>query len=228
MTTTIKPPRLFRAVETMSLFVCFGFEIVLAHRVGLGIAYHPIGAISAIALVVLGYLAADFISGFVHFIGDSFGTVDMPVLGSTFILPFRSHHDLPNKIRTHDVVETNGNNCFVALFVLIPTVLFVPVREGHAALGFGLFVLVLTSLVSITNQIHKWAHTQKPPRFVRFLQRSGIILSPRRHGPHHRAPHRQGYCITVGIFNDVLDRIGFFPRVERMIRTALRLERARS
>ena len=41
-------------------------------------------------LLVLAYLTADFLSGFVHFLADNFGSYDTPILGPNFIDPFVS------------------------------------------------------------------------------------------------------------------------------------------
>ena len=60
-----------------------------------------------------------------------------------------------------------------------------------------------------TNQIHRWAH-EKAPNWVRFLQRHELILSPRRHAEHHRAPHDIHFCISCGWCNVFLDRIRFW------------------
>src|SRR5215208_153170 len=45
-------------------------------------------------LAALAYLAADFLSGLVHFLADNFGSYDTPIIGPNFIEPFREHHDI--------------------------------------------------------------------------------------------------------------------------------------
>ena len=40
----------------------------------------------------MAYVAADFVSGFVHWLGDTFGEEHWPILGAGFIKPFRDHH----------------------------------------------------------------------------------------------------------------------------------------
>lgn len=224
----VAPPRAFRLVEVAAVVLCIGFDALLTIEIVRGRAHGAPGALAIVGLIVAGYLAADFITGLVHFIGDSFGTVDTPVLGRTFVLPFRSHHDDPGDICEHDFVETNGNNAFATLFVLVPTVLYVPVREGGSALAFGLFVQVMSVLLMLTNQIHKWAHVAEPPRLVRILQRAGVLLSPETHRAHHAPPYGRGYCVTSDIFNRLLDPLGFFPFLERVIRAVLFLPRRTS
>src|SRR5918994_4948991 len=71
-------------------------------------------------IAVLAYLAADFISGFVHFLADNFGSSEMPVIGPHFIGAFREHHVDPKGITRHDLIDTNGNNSLVSLpFMLL-------------------------------------------------------------------------------------------------------------
>ena len=222
-TLSALPPKAFRWVEIASVVTCVAFDGVLAVSVARGLLAGSSSAASAVAVAVLAYLACDLVSGLAHFVGDSFGTVDTPYLGRTFILPFRSHHERPWEIGVHDFVETNGNNAFAALFALVPTVLFVPAHMGGGPTLLGLFTLVFTVSVLLTNQIHKWAHVADPPRPARLLQRAGVFLSPARHRAHHSPPHGRGYCVTSGLFNYVLDPIGFFPWTERVVRALLGL-----
>ena len=56
----------------------------------------------------------------------------------------------------------------------------------------------------LTNQIHKWSHTYKPPALVILAQNCGLILSRKNHGVHHRPPFDKYYCITNGWLNPVL------------------------
>jgi ubiquitin-conjugating enzyme E2 variant len=68
-----------------------------------------------------------------------------------------------------------------------------------------------------TSQIHKWAHDPRPPRLARWLQRAGLILSPARHSRHHRFPFAGHYCITTGWCNPLLERLGFWKALERLV-----------
>jgi hypothetical protein len=169
-------------------------------------------------LAVAAYLAADFLSGFVHFLADNFGSSETPLVGAGFIDAFREHHVDPEGITTHDFVDTNGNNSLVSLPFMFAAWLFLPVGATLSGYLFGAFFLLVCLGVFLTNQFHKWAHMEEPPRPVAGLQRAGLILSREHHDVHHASPYDTYYCITVGFWNPLLDRTRFYERTERLIR----------
>src|SRR5918993_2422501 len=77
-------------------------------------------------LAVLAYLAADFLSGFVHFLADNFGSYDTPIIGPNFIEPFREHHVDPKGIVGNDFVDANGNNSLASLPFMLGVWVIVP------------------------------------------------------------------------------------------------------
>ena len=170
------------------------------------------------AVPVFGYLAADFVSGFVHCAADNFGSDRTPIFGAAFIKPFREHHRDPMGITHHDFVEANGNSCIVNLLVLLPTFIIVPVAHHPLALAWGSFILVFTLAITLTNQFHKWAHMEAPPIAIRVLQNWNIILTPTAHQVHHTAPFDRYYCITNGWLNPALDKTRFFETVVRKLK----------
>jgi ubiquitin-conjugating enzyme E2 variant len=168
----------------------------------------------ALSALMLGFLAADFTSGCVHWLADTWGTPEWPVIGKALIRPFREHHVDQKEITRHDFVETNGNNCFISL----------PAAAGAALLPEGTvwyFIAAMTFSMCLaifgTNQFHKWAHMDAPPPYARMLQRVNLILPPDHHALHHTAPYAKYYCITVGWLNEALFRLRFFQTLERLV-----------
>ena len=53
-----------------------------------------------VGFIVAQYLV-DFVSGFVHWAGDTWGTFKTPIFGGTVIGPFRMHHVDPQDITIH-------------------------------------------------------------------------------------------------------------------------------
>jgi ubiquitin-conjugating enzyme E2 variant len=143
----------------------------------------------------------------------------MPVLGRALIRPFREHHVEQKAITRHDFVETNGANCLVSIPVAV-ICLAIPLGAGpwqSARLFVTIFLGAMILWVMATNQFHKWSHTDAPPTVIRWLQRLHLVLPPAHHALHHTPPFNRYYSITVGWLNWPLDRIGFFPALERLV-----------
>ncbi len=153
--------RVTRALEALSIAAAAALVVLLVARFAREPELHSWWLV---AVVAAGAVAADLVSGLVHWIADTWG--------SPLWLP-------PG---------------LLAAFV--------------AALGAA-------SLP--TNQVHQWAHTPRPPRAVRWLQRRGLILSREAHARHHARPHTSHYCIATGWCNPLLGRIDLFTHAERAI-----------
>lgn len=173
--------------------------------------------------IVAGIAVADLVSGLVHWGFDTWGSVDTPIVGQLAIRTFRQHHLDPKAMVGHDFVETNGHNAMLSV------ALTAPAAWAPEVLGAGptIFLFFAGLFIAITSQLHKWAHMSEPPRAIRLLQKTGLVLSPDSHAGHHASPHDNGYCVTTGWMNGPLDKIGFFRGLERLIQavTGARLNR---
>lgn len=178
---------------------------------------HPLGL--ALGLAV-GIALADVLTGLVHWACDTWGREDTPWVGPALIRGFREHHRTPEQMCTHGAIEVNGQ---VAVAVSAVLALLALPGAQHALASAPLAYATLWSLTAfsaLANHLHLWAHSPCPPRPVRALQRSGLILSARRHMRHHRAPFATAYCISTGWTNPALDAIGFWRALERGIQAA--------
>ncbi len=205
-----------RVLELSGMTAFAVFAAMLIYRLATNLTGHfwmlPFGLLA-------GFVGADFVSGFVHWFCDTWGSVETPLIGRLFIRTFREHHVDQMSITRHDFVETNGDNCLVSAPLLGATLLF-EARPDPVRIFVGAFVLTLCIFVFLTSQIHKWAHMKQPPVFIAALQRWHFILGREHHAKHHSAPFDRHYCITAGWLNAPLERIGFFRGMERLI-TAL-------
>lgn len=203
-----------RVLDITSVVVFLSLQLWLAYRIW------PVArgnVLVTLAVILFSYLAADFISGVVHWMGDTWGSPETPVLGQVFIRPFREHHVDQASITRHDFFEVNGNNSLVSLPVLIAAH-FLPLNAASpwsvmAATFIGGFLLWIFA----TNQFHKWAHLAERPWWIAAMQRMHLILPYGHHQVHHAAPYEKYYCITSGWMNAPLHRIRFFPTLERVI-----------
>jgi ubiquitin-conjugating enzyme E2 variant len=176
--------------------------------------------------LLAGYLLADFISGTVHWFCDTFFAEDTPLIGRTLIQPFRDHHRYPDAITRYGVLHQDASSAFI---VIVPLALAWRAGGPEPASAWSTFGHALLWSFSVgslgTNLFHKWAHAQRVPAGVRWLQERGLILSPQAHHVHHSS-YTGGYCVTSGRLNAWLDRVEFFLRLERLIRWLLRRPRA--
>jgi ubiquitin-conjugating enzyme E2 variant len=206
--------RAFRQVEIWSIVSFWAGLFFIAWHGRADWARSPWVALGGLAF---SYVAADFISGFVHWLADTWGNVDMPVIGKALLRPFRLHHVDEKEITRHDYIETNGANCMISL----PGIGLSLWCDWETDLGvfFGVFWGGVMLFIMMTNQFHKWAHLDAEKRgpVIAALQRARLILSPEHHRVHHTAPFAKYYGITNGWLNWPLSKIGFFRGLEWLV-----------
>lgn len=208
-----------RKPSALEVFSVFAFLALVAALLGkLSWNLSSLSLLPVLLAAVVGFVGADFTSGLVHWLFDTWGDPDTPVVGKTFIVPFRVHHSDPEDITRHGFAATNGHNCLVSLPVLA-LALALPAGSSWGA-PLAAFMLFMTLGVFGTNQFHKWAHLENPGPVIGWLQKRGLILGREHHDIHHTWPYERHYCITTGWLNPLLDRIGFFRKAEKLI-TAL-------
>jgi len=173
---------------------------------------------------IAGMIFADFMSGLVHWGADTWGNLEWPFVGTTYIRSFREHHIAPTAMCDHDWFETNGDNFMLVVIPLIslsmkdylsnsPDGITVPWTE----LFMSMFWLSTAIGIAMTNQFHQWSHKQKPPALVSLLQSYWIILPKSSHSLHHRPAFDGSYCITTGWLNPLLDFTNFWRYAESVV-----------
>ncbi len=195
--------------EVISLFVAVGLSVTHAVRFIQTPELWPWAAPLAFAA---GIVLTDFVSGCLHWFGDTWGDEKSPIFGPRFIKPFRFHHAHPLDMLKSNFFVTNGDNALIVIpFLIVP--FFLPL--AHSLWGpLAVSLWVVGAWGMWTSQFHQWAHMKRPPRVVRLLQRTGLILGPRHHWRHHKSPFATNYCITTGWCDPILARVRFFAGLE--------------
>lgn len=164
---------------------------------------------NAVLEVVGAVIAADFVSGLVHWAEDTFGTESTPLVGRWIVAPNVLHH--------HDASAFVAKGWLASSWDLVLAA-GILVAISIAAGWFGAGVAVLAFLGANANQFHKWCHVPaRAPLVVRAAWRSGLLQGPRHHARHHRGAKNEAYCVITPFVNPVLDRIGFWRGLERCI-----------
>jgi ubiquitin-conjugating enzyme E2 variant len=154
-----------------------------------------------------GWLAADFVSGLVHWAEDTFGTESTPVLGRWVVVPNVLHHLDPTAFVKKSWIASNWDLAAAAA-------VFLAISVACGAFGPGAVVFAIAG--ANANQIHKWCHAPATaPWLVRVLWRVGILQSPRQHAVHHGGAKNEAYCVVSPFLNPILDRSGFWRALER-------------
>lgn len=208
-----------RIQEIICIVVCLA--LMLVDFCYLLYYFQPQAIFTLLLASFAGILSADFASGMVHWAADTWGSVDLPILGKNFIRPFREHHIDPTAITRHDFIETNGDNFMLIILPLAAEAYgfySLSREEIYYNYSWYCYVFLLAVFVSITNQIHKWSHTYSGlPKFVKFLQERRIILPRNHHRIHHVSPHETYFCITTGWLDRPLESIRFWRTLEFVI-----------
>jgi hypothetical protein len=160
--------------------------------------------------VVVTWLVTDFISGFVHWLEDSYGHPHMPVIGRYITKPDLLHHYQPRRFVANSWFSSSD-----LLLILCSASLLAALALGR----LGPMVVLGAVLGVNANQIHKWCH--RTPRengaVIVALQRLHLVQSPQQHRRHHLEKKDAAYCVLTGFLNPVLDRCRFWRALESLI-----------
>jgi len=156
-------------------------------------------------------LVADFITGLVHWIEDTYGVPSWPLIGKSVIQPNIEHHKRPGLIGS--MGSFFGRN-------YQPALLAIAVSLGFYLTGtLNWHVAVIALAASFGNEIHTWAHRKDPGKIVRFLHSTALVMTPQQHARHHRPPYTTYFCTITNLLNPILELIWFWKSAEWVLST---------
>lgn len=164
---------------------------------------------SAVGELLIGWLAADLMSGAFHWWQDRLASPHWPHVGPWLIEPSRLHHREPLAFVAGSFAYRNG-----ATFAFVAGV----AAAWLALLGPSLSLAAAMVGGALSTQIHYWTHRPSAGgTLVRVLQEIGVVQSPKHHAGHHRPPQDRRYCVLTDWCNPVLDALRVWDRLERLL-----------
>ena len=149
---------------------------------------------------------ADFLSGFFHWLEDTYCTKGMPIVGKLICDPNIEHHRDPGLlVRAGTFVSRNVFQWVACAVIFVALLLF-----GWASRFWFMALLFL----SFANEVHRWNHVSRPGRWIQLIKDVGIIQSHRQHALHHKPPFDRNYCVLTSQINPILEAIGFWRGLE--------------
>jgi len=176
-------------------------------------------AIIAVLLrIVRTVFAAEFVSGFVHWLEDAYIREDTPVVGRFMARPNIVHHHHPRHMTRNTWWQSSWDLCCIAAALVVLA----------WALGVLNWEIWLFAIISANaNQIHKWAHRTRAEngRVISFFQDIRVLQTVRHHARHHTDPKNSHYCTVTNVLNPVLDGIRFWDGLEWALAKTVGLRR---
>ena len=162
--------------------------------------------VKSIGTIFLCWWAADFLTGFFHWLEDTYCLENLPLIGGFICEPNIEHHLDPQlMVRVGTFFSRNVfqwvlcGGLFAALWMV----------------GMGNIYSFLTLLfASFGNEVHRWNHMSRSGPVISFIKETGLIQSQRQHSLHHKPPHTGYYCVLSSQLNPILERVGFWRRLE--------------
>ena len=160
--------------------------------------------------VIACVLVADFLSGLFHWLEDAYGREHWPITGKLITRPNILHHYDPAYFTRHSWFESAQVLLVIGLAVLL----------GAWALSLLSWKIILVVAIGVNaKEIRKWVHQSrhKNSRLVSWLQDLGVLQSADHHATHHRGEKSTHYCVVTNYLNPLLERVGLWPSLERLI-----------
>jgi len=160
--------------------------------------------------IIAVWLVTDFLSGVFHWLEDAYGNPSWPIIGRHVTKPNILHHYAPRAFVT--------NSWFLSSRLLLA--ICAGLTALTLALGVFNWMIALSMVLGLNaNQVHKWSHRSRRENgpVVRLLQRLHLIQSPSHHHRHHVLGKDSHYCVLTDFLNPILDGVGFWRGLERLI-----------
>jgi hypothetical protein len=180
--------------------------------------YSRFSAGGILVTLLAAMFVADFVSGFLHWMFDTWWSETTPIVRRMVIM-VREHHVYPGRIFKFGIFHDAGTLSWITVFLTLPLYVAVwltkvtTMAQGYFVLG----AVVTTVLIVFMLEFHKAGHSPCAPSWVRALQKLGLVLSPKHHLAHHHGAHDRNYCLINGHVDRTLGALGIWRFFERIV-----------
>ena len=161
---------------------------------------------------------ADFLSGFFHWLEDAYGQEEWPITGKLITKPNILHHHEPAYFTRHGWFKSADLLLVMGALVLLAAWLMNRLTWE---------VVLAVAIGANANEVHKWTHRTRREngRLICSFQDIGVLQSRSHHARHHRGQKNTHYCVITNYLNPVLEAMGLWQFLERLIYVVFRVRR---
>lgn len=180
-------------------FINIGLQLYLLYRV----FHFSIGIPLQIAAVLIAYIAADFINGWVHMFmdnNDKYNSMAGPLIAS-----FHLHHRTPLYKRNNILkvyYHESGSKIWLVGYLLLTAI----VTGKSYSNPFVSYTLVYIGILSSIAEVSHYLCHVSDYRFVKIFRYAGLLLSKKHHRRHH-AEDNVSYAFLNGFTDPLLNSI---------------------
>ena len=151
-------------------------------------------------------LVADLCSGAVHWAQDRYNINHSSIINKIVILYAEEHHENPKIFTTLSWWQRNSTAVIITTATMLALAAF-----SIITWQVSLFVLLFV----FSGEFHYCAHRTETENglIVTFLQKIGIMQSPKHHALHHSGVDGH-YCIITNFANPIADSMNLFIMLE--------------
>jgi Lipid desaturase domain len=205
--------------EERTMLICVTANCLLVGFCGayIALAYAAVqpSAITTVLAIVLGYFLADVASGLVHWATDTWFSEKQ---FGRLIAIAREHHTHPAHILGYRFIENSTLGSAPSALFIGPLAIVVALFPRSAFLYAVMIVLFLISLTLLWGtSLHNIGHRKAKSPVIKVAQKLRLFITPAYHHVHHSGDQTTRYCTVNGWANPLLDRIGFWRGLERLI-----------
>jgi ubiquitin-conjugating enzyme E2 variant len=165
--------------------------------------------------MLVGYLAADFASGLVHWAMDTW--FSEAVLGRAVAIA-REHHTHPQHILAYGFLDhATLGSAPSAVFIGSGVLVTANCAISSLSYFFMIIWLITSTCLLFGTSVHNLGHRRSKSVIIRFAQKMHFIISPEHHWVHHREGQTIRYCVINGWANYLCDGLRVWRGLEWLV-----------